>query len=57
MNIKQFIWVAFFSISAIFAMSLLMTGFRPLLSRPIFLGLMLFFILLIVVLIYNYLGE
>mgnify|MGYP001054288245 CR=1 FL=1 len=57
MNIKQFIWVAFCSVSAILVISLLMTGFRPLLAKPGFLGIVVFFVIIMVATIYYYLGR
>ena len=57
MNVKQVIWVAFCSISAILAISLLMTAFRPLLAKPGFLGIVVFFVIIMVATIYYYLGR
>ncbi len=57
MNLKQFVWIAFCSISAIFVLIFLMTGFRALLAIPIFLGLVVAFATFIVVATYFYLGR
>jgi len=57
MNLKQFVWIAFCSIIAIFVAIFLMTGFRALLAIPIFLGLVVAFVGFIVIATYFYLGR